>query len=150
MARSRGGGIRYEMDSSDLTRLIIDLSEAPLRAQLRTRKTMQRQVGPKLRAEMAVDAAGHLGNWFGIPGTSYVTPLPPHVSFEMIGTFEVEAGIEAKGAGKLGGIIAKGSVNNAPAYDYRAGLRRTLPFAEKWLAETAQESVLGDDGRGRR
>ncbi len=63
----------------------------------------------------------------------------------MVGPFEVEAGIENKGAGKLGHIIAYGSVNNGPAYDPMAGPRRALPHIERMLADTAEESVLGDE-----
>jgi hypothetical protein len=94
---------------------------------------------------MKVDAAGHMGNWFGRHGTEYVTPLPKHVSFEMLSDWEIEAGIENKGAGKLAHIIVFGSVNNAPVYDHTAGLRRTIPFALHELAGVAEDAVLGDD-----
>jgi hypothetical protein len=95
---------------------------------------------------MKDDASGHMGNWFGIPGTSYVTPLPQHVSHQMHGRWAVEAGIEPKGAGKLQNIIVFGSVNNAPVYDHTAAGRRTLPFATRWLRDAAEESVLGAKG----
>lgn len=139
------GGVFFEIDDSEVQELIIDLSGAPLRMQLAAPKVMRTKIGPHLNAEVKVDSAGHMGNWFGIPGTSYVTPLPPHVSWEMLNDWEVESGIEPKGAGKLAHIIAYGSVNNAPAYDPSAALRRTAPFAESALADAAEDAVLGDD-----
>ena len=134
-----------EWDSAGLKRLEVDLKGTPRRAQFGAQKRLAGSVGRTLAREMRVDATGHQGNYFGKPGTSYNTPLEKHVSHEMVGPFEVEAGIEAKGAGKLGHIIAYGSVNNGPAYDPMAGPRRALPRIERDLADMAEESMLGDE-----
>ena len=136
---------RMKWDSPELINLEIDLTGAPYRIQRRAQARMAGQVGALLSREMKRDAKGHKGNWFGKPGTSYNTPLERHVSHEMVGQFEVEAGIENKGAGKLGHIIAYGSVNNGPAYDPMAGPRRALPKIVEDLADTAEESLLGDE-----
>lgn len=137
--------MKIDIDDAELRNLEIDLSGAPGRIQRRAPATLRTKVGPALSREMKADAAGHMGNYFGIPGTEYVTPLPRHVSFEMRSTWEVEAGIENKGAGKLAHIIVYGSVNNAPVYDHTAALRRVQPRALQWLADAAEGSVLGDD-----
>ena len=136
---------RMEWDADQLGRLEIDLTGTPKRVQFRAARTMATRVGPTVAKEMKVDAAGHQGNWFGMPGTSYNTPLEKHVSHEMVGPTEVEVGIENKGAGKLAHIIVFGSVNNAPVYDHMAGPRRALPRIERMLADTAEESMLGDE-----
>lgn len=134
-------------ESPDLKKLELDLRGTPKRAQFGAAKKLAGPVGRRLAKEMRQDARGHKGNWFGNPGTSYVTPLDNHVSHEMVGPFELEAGIENKGAGKLGHIIAYGSVNNGPAYDPGAGPRRALPWIVESLADTAEDSMLGEDGR---
>ncbi len=136
--------MRIHIDDSELKQLGIDMAGAPARIQLKAPTVLRTRVGPKLEREMKDDARGHMGNWFGIPGTSYVTPLPQHIDHQMAGTWAVEAGIKMEGAGKLQNIIVFGSVNNAPVYDHMAAGRRTLPFALRWLAEAAEESVIGD------
>lgn len=138
--------VRGNFDDGELRQLHIDLSEAPNRVQRRAPKVLKDKVRPRLEAEVKIDSAGHMGNWFGDPATEYVTPLPPHVSSEMRGRWEVEAGIENKGAGKLAHIIADGSVHNAPAYDAGASLRRTLPYAMDELAAAGEESIFGTSG----
>lgn len=132
-------------ESAELNKLEHDLSGAPWRIQSRSRQRLAGPVGRTLAQEMRVDATGHQGNWFGRPGTSYPTDLERHVSHEMVGMFEVEAGIEDKGSGRLGHIIAYGSVKNAPAYDPGAGPRRAMPRIIKILGDTAEQSILGDE-----
>lgn len=132
-------------DSPDMKKLEVDLKGTPRRVQSRAGKRLAGPVGRLLAREMRVDAAGHQGNWFGKPGTEFDTGLEHHVSHEMVGPFEVEAGIENEGAGKLGHIIAYGSVNNEPAYDPGAGPRRAMPRIVNMLADTAEESMLGDE-----
>lgn len=136
--------VHIEMDDTELRHLEVDMRAAPLRIRLEVPRVLRRLAGPKLAHEMREDAAGHVGNWFGIPGTEYVTPTPP-TSSEMITPFVVEAGVDKRGSGKLMHILAYGSVNNAPAYDPGAGPRRAMPVIEGWLADAAEESVLGDD-----
>ena len=133
------------VDADELRRLEVDLRGAPMRVQWQSRNALDFQVGPMVAREMRKDARGHQGNYFGIPGTEFDTPLEDHVSHEMIDEDTVEVGIEAKGAGKLAHIIVYGSVNNGPVYDHMAGPRRALPRIQRVLAEVAEESVLGDD-----
>ena len=137
--------MKIHLDDSELRNLEVDIAGAPGRIQRKAPEALRTRIGPRLKREMKIDAAGHMGNWFGWPGTEYVTPLPRHVSFEMRGQWEVEAGIESKGAGKLAHIIVYGSSNNAPVYDHTAALRRAQPFALRVLADVAEEAVLGDD-----
>lgn len=132
-------------NGSELKNLEIDLSGTPRRAQRRAQARLAGPVGRKLARAMRIDAAGHRGNYFGKPGTEYITPLDRHVSHEMVGPYEVEAGIENKGAGKLGHIIAYGSIKNAPAYDPGAGPRRVLPSIVNDLADMAEDAMLGDE-----
>lgn len=131
-------------NTTELKKLEADLRETPRRTQRRAQAKLAGSVGRRLAGVMRQDAKGHQGNWFGKPGTEYDTPLERHVSHEMVGPFEVEAGIENKGAGKLGHIIAYGSVRNAPAYDPMSGPRRILPLLVNDLADMAEESMLGD------
>ena len=135
----------YTIDDSELRKLQLDLSGAPLRVQVNASKSVRK--GARLvDAQMTVDARGHQGNWFGIPGTGYETPLEKHVSHEMLGPLSAEIGIEAKGAGKLAHIIVFGSVNNGPVYDHTAAMRRSMPAIENILADAAEESVFGRRG----
>lgn len=134
-----------EWDADELGRLVVDLRGAPHRMQRAARDALDTEIGPMVAKEMRVDAKGHKGNWFGIPGTSYNTPLEKHVSHEMVGRYEVEVGIEKKGAGKLAHIIVFGSVNNGPVYDHMAGPRRALPRVERLAGKRAEDSVLGDE-----
>ena len=134
------------IDASELERLAVDLSGAPLRVRLNAGEGLRKGARVIDRA-MTEDASGHMGNYFGRPGTSYETPLEAHVSHEMIGPLTAEIGIEYKGAGKLAHIIVFGSANNAPVYDHMSGPRRVLPQVERFMADEAEESVFGDGKR---
>lgn len=136
------GGI--EFDDRQLTALELDLSRASLRVQFGATKTLRR-ASELVDVGMKFDAAGHVGNYFGIPGTEYVTPLPEHVSHEMIDAYTAEIGIESKGAGKLAHIIVFGSVNNAPVYDHTAALRRSTPKILEMFGEMGEQAVLGEN-----
>lgn len=136
-------GIRVRHEADELRELALDLSRAPFRVQRAAAKTMQSRVGPLVAREMRRDAEGHQGNYFGRPGTEFVTPLDQHVSHEMLDPYTVEVGIESKGAGKLAHIIVYGSVNNGPVYDHMAGPRRALPRVWEMLAQVGEDSVLG-------
>lgn len=138
--------MRIHIDDSELKRLQIDLAGAPFRVQTNASSGVRRSAA-LVDKGMVRDATGHKGNWFGIPGTSYNTPLEKHVSHEMLAPLEAEIGIETKGAGKLAHIIVFGSVNNAPVYDHTAALRRSIPAIENILADAAEESVLGRRGK---
>lgn len=135
----------WRIDDSELATLEIDLAGAPGRVQRRAPEVLRGPVGRELDRLMTVAATGHIGNYFGNPGTEYVTPTPP-ISHEMIDTWTLEAGVEKRGSGKLWHIIVFGSVNNAPVYDHTDALRYVLPYACEQLAGAAEESVLGDGG----
>jgi hypothetical protein len=136
--------IDIDVDAHEVDELVVDLSLAPTRIQVAAPRVLRRLAGPKLAEEMQEDAAGHRGNYMGIPGTEFVTPTPP-TSSEMVGPLTVEAGVDKRGSGKLMHILAYGSVNNDPAYDPGAGPRRAMPVIEQWLGDAAEDSVLGDD-----
>jgi hypothetical protein len=136
---------RMEWDAKELGLLAVDLRGAPHRMQRAAINALETEIGPMVAREMRRDAKGHQGNWFGRPGTAYNTPLEKHVSFERVGEYEIEVGIENKGAGKLAHIIVFGSVNNDPVYDHMAGPRRALPRVERLAGVKAEDSVLGDE-----
>jgi hypothetical protein len=135
------------IDDSELRELRLDLSKAPLRVQFNASSAVRRSAAIVDKG-MVQDARGHQGNYFGIPGTSYDTPLEDHVSHEMLAPLEAEIGIEYKGAGMLAHIIVYGSVNNPGGqYDHTAALRRSQPAIDKMLADAAEESVFGRKGK---
>jgi hypothetical protein len=131
-------------DTHELRALELDMDGAPARIRnpqgvLRGAKIIER--------EMKVDAAGHVGSYF-TPRQRHksATDLPRHVSSEMVGTLTAEIGIENKGAGKLGAIIAYGVPGkSSPAYDPGAGPRRAMPRVLGILADQTEGSVLGKD-----
>jgi hypothetical protein len=135
--------VRIHIDDSELHRLELDLRKAPLRIQFGVAKALATRAAPIVERAMRRDARGHMGNWFGIPGTEYVTPLDKHVSSEMLTSDTLEVGIEKKGAGKLAHIIVFGSVNNAPVYDHMSGPRRAMPRVVSAMADQAEDDVLG-------
>jgi hypothetical protein len=132
-----------EIEDHELVKLGLDLSGAPLRVQFAAKRAVA-EGARIIDRQMTLDATGHMGNWFGIPGTEYATPLEEHVSHEFVGPLEAEIGIEYKGAGKLAHIIAYGSVNNGPAYDPWAGPRRRVPEILEKFADAGERSVLGE------
>jgi hypothetical protein len=138
MARRDGAAVY--IDDSELAVLEADLRSAPGRVQRGMPKALMRGAQVIDRA-MTIDASGHLGNWYGEPGTSYVTPTPP-VSHELIAWDTAEIGIEYRGVGKLFHILAYGSVNNDPAYDPEEGPRRALPEVVDHMADHAENSIL--------
>lgn len=141
MARGRAD---FTIDDSELAQLEADLRGAPGRVQRALPKTIM--AGAKVvDREMRIDAAGHKGNWFGWPGTEYVTPTP-RVSHELIKWDEAEIGIENKGVGKLFHIIAYGSVNNEPVYDHTAALTRSTPPIVREFADMLEDATLGAGG----
>lgn len=132
----------FSVEGNEVRTLELDLSRAPMRVQLGITKNLSTKGARTMERAMRNDARGHQGNWFGRPGTSYDTPLERHVSSEMLSPFELETGIEAKGAGNLGHIIAYGSVKNAPAYDPMSGPRKALPLIAEQLGDMAEDEIL--------
>lgn len=140
--------MKAEIDGREVKQLELDLRGAPARVKRNVDEALRTKVGPLLAREMRQDARGHKGNWFGRPGTSFDTHLERHVSHEMVTSDTVEAGIEAKGSGRLGHIIAYGSVKNpGGAYDPMAGPRRALPRIGRMFETVVEDSVLGDEER---
>jgi hypothetical protein len=127
--------VRIEIDASELRTLEVDLAGCPIRIQFAAPRVLASRVGPLLDREMRLDARGH----------RYLPNLPNAVTHEMIDPWTVEAGLGPDGdQGSLAHIIVYGSVNNAPVYDHTAALRRAAPRATNWLADVAEESVLGE------
>jgi hypothetical protein len=143
MRRSEVATASIHMDGHELEELYLDLREARYRVQFGANRVV-RKGAEIIDRQMTLDATGHLGNWFGIPGTEYATPLEEHVSHEMLSAREAEIGIENKGAGKLAHIIGFGSIHNAPAYDPFAGPRARIPQILEDFADMGERSVLGD------
>lgn len=133
--------MRLRMDATQLRELAIDLRGAPLRMQFGARKGL-RESSKIVDKQMTIDATGHQGNWFGIPGTSFDTPLEKHVSWEFIRDLETEIGIEFKGAGKLAHIIVYGSAKNDPVYDHTAAMRRSMPAILNIFGREAEDATL--------
>lgn len=112
--------------------LYLDLRDARFRIQWGAEKTL-RQSAKVVNAAMREDASGH----------RYLPGLPRAVSDNMIGKYEAEIGLSPGGQGSLAHIIAYGSVNNAPVYDYTAGLRRSEPIIDELFSGMAEDAVLG-------
>lgn len=131
---ARGSGVRVEIDDSELAALEVDLSEAPTRVQLGSRKTLKRGAEIVDRA-MVADARGH----------RYLPRFPRNISHGMVGDLEAEIGFDrSKGLqGSLVWIILHGSINNAPVWDYTAGLRRSTPEIVELFGGTAEDATLG-------
>lgn len=127
---TREVSIRIEGEQLDM--LYADLRGAPLRAQFGATTTLRRSAR-LVNVEMRDDAKGH----------RYLPHLPNAVTDEMRGPYEAEIGLGPPGQGSLAHIIAYGSVNNAPVYDYTAGLRRAEPVIEEMFAGMTEDAVLG-------
>ncbi len=128
--------MRVDWYDAELEALQIDLTGAPRRVQFKAKRTLREKVGPALHREMKRDARGH----------RFLGHLPKSVTWEMLDDWGIEAGLEPKSRtqGRLAHIIVYGSVNNAPVYDHTAALRRVQSRAVAWLADDAEDSVLGD------
>ncbi len=122
-----------EIDDTELRRLEVDISGAPGRMQ-RNASQATIKAARRVNREMVVDATGH----------RYLGNLPKSVSYQLITPLLAEIGLGPNSdQGSLAHIIAHGSVNNAPVYDYLAGPTRAMPHVEKVYADAAEESVLG-------
>lgn len=126
--------MEIHFEDEELRTLEIDLSGAPTRIQRAAPGVLKTKVGPLLKREMKRDARGH----------RHLPHLANAVTWEMIDTWTVECGLGPDGnQGSLAHIIVYGSVNNAPVYDHGAALRRATPRATEWLADVAEDAVLG-------
>jgi hypothetical protein len=123
-----------EIDDHELEQLEVDLKEAPGRMQRDARKALKR--GAEIVDKgMKRDARGH----------RYLPRLPRSVTHELIDMFTAEIGLSPIPGtqGRLAHIIAYGSVNNAPVYDYTAALRRSTPEILELFGAAAEDAALG-------
>lgn len=130
-----------EIDDSELRKLQLDLSGAPLRVQFGRTKVVKRGL-KYIEMAMKHDAEGH----------RYLKHLPKAVSSEMLTDDMGEAGLGPDGGqGSIAHIIVYGSVNNAPVYDHTAGPRKMIPRILRDFADMGEDAVLGGgDGSARR
>lgn len=137
--------MKIHLDDSELRNLELDIRGASGRLQ-RNATPVLRRAGRLLDRGMRDDAEGHQGNYFGIVGTEFDTPLEDHVSHELLDAWTLEVGIENKGAGQLAHIIVYGSVNNEPVYDHTTVLRRNTARIVAMFGDVVEDSVLGEGG----
>lgn len=129
--------MRTRIDGDQLNELEADLRGAPARIQVDTREGVKR-AAKRIAKEMRVDASGH----------RYLADLPRAVSYTaFFNEAEIGLGPRRGTQGSLAHIIAYGSVNNAPVYDYTAGLRRAEPKILEDFADDAESDVLGKGGK---
>jgi hypothetical protein len=134
MTRRTAGVVGVHVDDHELEQLEVDLRQAPTRVQLGSKKTLRR--GAELVDKAMVhDARGH----------RYLPRFPRNISHGMVGDLEAEIGFDrSKGLqGSLVWIILHGSINNAPVWDYTAGLRRSTPEILEMFGQTAEDATLG-------
>lgn len=145
------------IDDHELRELQFDLSRAPRR--VRSPQGLK-HAARAIEVEMAIDASGHVGSSF-TPKNRHKKPLnlARYVSSELLDPNTAVIGIEARGAGNLGAILAYGAPahprignspatpGSAPAYDPGAGPRRAMNRVLNILADHAEDSTLGKGGR---
>lgn len=124
------------VDTSDLNRLAVDLTQAPGRLQRRAPRTMKRSA-LEIKKKMQQDFSGH----------RYAGGVPGSLEFEQRDALGLayEIGELDSGGPQWGiaAILAFGTSNNAPNVDHAAGLRRETPSMVRHLADDAEDSVLG-------
>lgn len=128
------------IDTSEVDRLAVDLSEAPERLHRDVRKILE--VGAnKIKKGMRRDFTGH----------SHAPYIPAAIGYDQIGEFAYEIGVDKHGPqGGLGNILAFGTSNNAPVVDHTAALTKETPVIVEKLADAAEKDVLSNDkGPGR-
>jgi hypothetical protein len=122
------------MDDHELRELEADLRKAPLRAQLGAARAIG-ESAEIVHTRMKRAARGH----------RQLPKFARSVTWEMRGPFSAEVGHETtRGTqGRLAHILLYGSVNNAPIYDYRTALYRSIPQIERKFADMGEDAVLG-------
>lgn len=123
-----------KFDTSQVTRLALDLSKAPGRIQRSAPKVLE-VAANKIKRGMKDDASGH----------GHLPALDRHVSYTKESALSYEIGFDKVGQGNLANIAAFGSVNNAPVMDHAAALRRETPVMLSKLGQAAEDSVLAGD-----
>lgn len=126
-------------DTSEVDRLVVDMSGAPGRMQRRTPRTMKRTaLGIKTR--MQDEFSGHR-QARGVPlSLEFQQRDRIGLSYE-IGELD-SAGVQWG----LAAILAFGTSNNAPVADHTAALRLETPAMVRHLGNDAEESVFGARG----
>lgn len=121
-------------DTSEVNRLAVDLSEAPLRMQRRALKEMKTAAG-HVEDIMRADATGH----------RHLAELQNYVDKSRLDSLGLswEIGFNKGGQGSLANIAAFGTSNNAPVMDIGHGLRVEAPALANRLGAAAEDSVLG-------
>jgi len=110
-----------------------DLSGAPGRVQRGATRVLAGPVRRRLTRIQKEDAAGH----------RQLKHLPDAIGSDMIGPLELEVGFNKEGQGELANIIAFGSVNNGPVYDFRARQHAAIPAILDDFADMAEDAVFG-------
>lgn len=130
------------VDSHEVKELALDLAKAPGRIQRRVPAVLRKgavEVKKGMRHDFRdkpISKAGHRG---------YYPHLLRAIGYDELTPYDYEIGIDKNAhQGALGNIIAFGTAHNGPEVDHTAALRREAPAIERHLADTAEESVLGD------
>jgi hypothetical protein len=127
-------GIR--IDTSEVNRLGIDLSEAPGRMQRKAPKVFARGA-LEIKRRLQRDATGH----------GHLPHLQDFVSYDRLGLLRYEIGFTKAGQGNLGNIAVYGSVNNAPVMQSPAyHAEREAEEIVRHLGDAGEDAVLGGDG----
>lgn len=129
-----GRHVFVEIDDHQLRQLEVDLTEAPGRVQRTAPKALKRGAEIVDRA-MKKDARGH----------RFLPKIPRSITHSMIDRWTAEIGFSPiRGTqGRLAHIILYGSINNAPVWDYTAGLRRSEPEVLELMARAGEDATLG-------
>lgn len=127
------------IDASEVDHLIIDLHGAPGRMSKKNRKIVQRGAF-NIRRGMGKDFSGH-GHAPHLGTATFEVDMKGSNAF----TARAEIGELDSGGPQWGiaAILAFGTSNNAPVVDHTAALRRETPIMLRYLAEAAEDAVLG-------
>lgn len=121
-------------DTSELNALAIDFSKAPGRIQRAAPKVMHKAAFD-IKTRMRRDARGH----------RYLPHFANEINYDRTDSLGLayEIGFDKRGQGNLANIIAFGSINNAPVYDFYGALTiEALTLGTK-LADAGHDSVFG-------
>lgn len=126
--------IRAEVDASELRELELDLAGAPARVQWGATKTLDSS-RRLVQRRMARQARGH----------RQLPYLQNAVTSEMVTPMLAEVGYETTEGtqGRLAHILLYGSVNNAPIYDFRMPLWRSMEEIVDKFGDMAEDAVFG-------
>ncbi len=127
----------FRWDTTELNRLVADLTAAPGRVQRKA---------PAVFARGAFEIKGRIKR--AAKGHGHLPQLDAHVSYDKLGPLEYEIGFDKVGQGSLANIAVFGSVNNDPVMESPVMIARyERPQIERHLGDAGVEAVLGGDGR---